>query len=355
MVAYPKVRFYWGNTLLQRLTFRSVLLALVFISLTATAQEVDYGDYQRLLDEVTASQEQLDSAEGEPAQALRERAVAGYTALRDWYDGFFLTDDFAALDPAAQAVPRADRDRLEYNIAMHLTALDQCEDSRARLSTLLDAVVEDSELRPLLRAAYDDALTCLNRVDTATLVVSAEPANADVVVDGVFLGLASTTHQVALGGHRLTIRADGYHDHEIEFEADTAGAEIAVGPIALLRLPEVAASGKSPTWYEWTLWGVGAGGITAGIILYFSARDHEDALNGLTGEVAVDPEGEQDIIDTRDQWALISGSVGIAAAITATISFIVRDSPGESDADSDLALDFSPTIGGFSFGLSGRF
>ena len=320
------------------------LLSFVFaLSWAAWAAAADVEAYSQLAQRVAEIQERLN--EDNPVSTeLREEAVQAYGELVSWFDGYFAEPEFADLAPDQQAAARTDRHRLEFNIAQHLIALERCDESRDRLRGLLDVVVEDDELRPRLAATYDEAIACLNRVNTAALSVTVTPADAEVLVDGVFVGLATVSHDVELGDHTLTLRADGYEPAEQSFSAQRAGEEIAVGPIALVvAVVDVPPAGKSPQWHEWTLWGLGAAGIGTGIGFFASARDRQNTLDNLPDdEVPLDPQGEQDTIDTYETIAYISGGVGLASAILGTVLYVTRDAEDPPDAG-DVAVGWTGT------------
>ena len=311
---------------------RLVVPLLLLLAFPCTVLAVDFTQYVTLKDRAL---ELYESVGGDDVTVeLRQQAVEADLALIQWLDDFFATDEFAALPAAQQADAYSDRYRWEYNLSRQLLVLERCDEARDRIRTLLDSGVSDVELRPRLTTAYDEALACLNRARTATLRVECTPADADVMVDGAFLGVASRSYEVDLGEHAVTIRADGYSDAELTFVAETEGQEIALGPVVLVAIPEeVRSPGKPPLWHEWTLWGVGAAGIGTGVGLFLAASsrqsDLDDNNDPYSGRSTEDPEGEQDSIDTLELVGIIAGGVGIAAAITGTVLYFVR----ESDVD----------------------
>ena len=307
------------------------LFLVVMIVFPSTALAVDFNEYVALKERAL---ELYEAVGGENVTLeMRQEAVEADLALIAWLESFFATEEFGALPETQQADAYSDRYRWEYNLSRQLLILDRCEEARDRIRTLLDSAISDDELRPRLTTVYEEALACLTRSRTATLQVECTPEDANVLVDGAYVGAASTSFEVELGEHEVTIRAEGYTDANLTFIADNEGDEITLGPVALVALPEeVSEPGKPPLWHEWTLWGVGAAGIGAGIGTFVAASQRQSDLDDIndpySGRSVADPEGEQDQIDMLKLVAIISGGIGIAAAVTGTVLYFIRDVEG---------------------------
>lgn len=310
------------------------MLAVIGVALLAVqpmATAVDYEEYARLRDHAIELFEAVQ-AEAVP-DTLREEAVTAYLAVIDWLDAFFADPAFADLPADQQAAAYSDRYRWEYNLASQLLALDRCEEAHDSIRRLLDSAVSDPELRPHLTEAYEEAVACMARPRTATLTVECEPSPAQVLVDGVLVGLADAALEVELGTHTVTLQADGYESAAFDITAETEGQEIELGPVTLVPIPPVSSpEGKLPTWYEWTLWGVGAAGLTTGVILYVDARNQEDVLEDPgPGMIVSDPDREREEIDAQDRFAYVVGGLGGASAIAGTVLYLLRDRGGSSE------------------------
>jgi hypothetical protein len=301
------------------------VIGLALLAVQPMAAAVDYEEYARLRDHAIELFEAVQAEE--VPDSLREEAVAAYLAVIDWLDAFFADPAFSDLPADQQAGAYSDRYRWEYNLASQLLALDRCEEAHDSIRRLLDSAISDPELRPHLTEAYEEAVACMARPRTATLTIECEPADARVLVDGALVGLANAALEVELGAHTVTLQEDGYESAVLDITAETEGQAIQLGPVSLVPLLSASPrEGKLPTWYEWTLWGAGAAGLTTGVILYLDARNQEDVLDDPgPGMIVSDPDRERDEIDAQDRFAYVVGGVGLASAIAGTLLYVLRD------------------------------
>ena len=315
----------------------------ILLAVAAQSWAVDFDEYTRLVQAAEGAHASLEGAATELLPALREHALERDVAVIQWLDDFFASEEFTALPPDQQTLAYRDRYRNEFNASRLLIELDRCEEARDRVRSLLESGVQDDELRPRLTETYESALACVSRSRVATLSLSATPADARVLVDGEYLGLATATHEVDLGEHTLTLQADGYLSEETNFMAEAEGEQISLGPFALIEEPppEVVVSGRrGPAWHEWTLWGVGVAGIGVGTAMILSASSRQDDIdNPPAGKVVLDPQAEQDIVDRDQLIGIISLGVGGAAAIGGTISFLLRGDEESSQTAWDAGFD----------------
>ena len=334
--------------------FELVLTTLFMLSNMALA--VDYEEFQELTQAAAAAHRALEGADATLLPALRENAVDRDLAVIAWLDAFFVSEAFASLPSEQQALAVQDRYRNEYNLARLLISLDRCEEARDRIRTLLDSTIDDAELRPHITEAFDDAIECINRPRTAILTVTCNPADAEILVDGQFVGLASSSFEVSLGAHVVVLRATGYADVELTFDAETEAAQIELGPVTLVVLEPTETDG-GPEWYEWTLWGFGVAGITTSVVYYVNARQREDGIeNPPDGFSIADEEQERGYVDDLDMFAAISGGLGLVCAIAGTVSYVVRSSGDDEPVDSEVTLSFGQgNLTGFGPMLSVRF
>ena len=320
----------------------ATLIAFVAVLCAGFVSAADIEGYLRLTEAAEAAHAALDEASDAATDddliELREAALAADLDVIAWYDAYFASDEFEALDAETVTTAYHDRYRLEYNVAALLLAMDRCQEARDRIRALLDTNVTDEELRPRLVQKYDDANACLNRVRTATLRVESDPPDATLLIDGSVVGVATGAHHVEIGEHTVLVRATGYASAEAVFTANEEGQEIALDRFVLIPLED---DSGLPRWHEWTLWGVGAAGIGTGLAMFFSARDIEDTIeNPPAGQVIVDPESEQDAADLRYTVAWVGFGVGAAAVIAGTLSYLLRgDGEEDDEEDTDTALN----------------
>jgi cytochrome c-type biogenesis protein CcmH/NrfF len=327
----------------QKVTLRWIarVSATLALLVAAPVGAVDFDEYARLLQAADAAHTALDEAAGAERQRLLEEAAAADTAIIEWLEAFTATDDFASLGPEQRATIIRGRYRTEYNLAGVLIPLDRCVEARSRVRALLDSELNDPELRPRLVERYDEANECANRARTATLVVFAQPVNANVLVDGVFLGTADVPHRIDLGEHRVTVVAEGHYPQETEIVAEREDQMIQIGPFQLELIP-VADTGR-PTWYEWTLWGAGVVGLGLGVTYWILYNDIDRDLENPNIDVANREEAEQ-TRDNRLLGAIVFASVGVVAAIAGTWSYLARQS-GDGDSREASGVRFGVGLG----------
>ena len=327
---------------------------ITLVTLASSAFAVDYEEYRRLLDRANLLLETIRDARDEAHPALREEAVESDQALLEWLDEFIASEEFPGLSEEQQAAVYSDRYRWEYNLSVQLITLERCGEARDRIAVLLGASVADEELRPLLSEAHEQAVECAliaEEPEMTQVTVESLTSDAEVLIDNVIVGLAPATFEVDLGEHTVTVRAEGHETSNVFFVAE--GEPVTIGPVNLVPLlVEVVPIDAGPEWYEWTLWGVGAVGVSTFFWAYLNARDRESVLESPpTGMALDDPDGERNTIDTLDTVAYISGGVGLACAITGTLLYLlVDDTPNPDDVQVGLISgSFSIPVLRFSF------
>lgn len=306
----------------------ALLVAMLAGTLAATppasAQGIDFADYDALLDASIEAHNALEYSDGATARVL-DAARSADLALIRWLDGAIQGAGFADLAPADQNVLVAARSRVEFNLAGALMRADRCEEARERLRTLFDSGYIDEELRPRLVSAYDEAVDCADREPSALLTVRATPGAAQVIVSGDFVGLAGVAHGIPLGEHQVTVRADGYEAQSFEVVAREDGQALELGPVNLVAIEYDA--GKPPRAGEWALWGVGLAGLGAGTFLLVDAAQVEGDLDSTLelGNVVLNEQEVRDEVDTKRMWGFVAGGVGLTAAIVGTVLYVTRD------------------------------
>lgn len=296
-------------------------LVMAVLHLPASGSGQDLNEYTELVDRANAAHDLLNEAPEHRLDALRETALEADMNVVGWLDTFLESDDFNRLPDDQRALVIRNRFRWEYNVSALLIPLDRCSEARDRVRALLDRPMSDEELRPRLTEAYENAIDCINRPRMALLTVDASPAESEVFLDGVLLGLAGGEFEVALGEHTVTVRADGFISEERAILAEQEGQRIALANVVLIEAPRPS---NAPTWYEWTLWGVGATSLGVGVGYLLLAADREDQLdNPPAGQRVPNDEEERGTVDDLRLVGYAGIGVGLAAAAVGTISYLL--------------------------------
>ncbi|MCA9564341.1 MAG: hypothetical protein KC561_12675, partial [Myxococcales bacterium] len=320
-----------------------VLTVLCGVSLQAATSHAqpDYAEYARLSERANELLEALRRAGDDERPALREQVIEADILLCSWLDDFFVTEEFNQLSETTQQNAFMDRYVCEYNLSRQLIAVRRCEQSARRIRQLLDSEVDAPQVRDELLQAYEESITCVASTseapESAIVIVDVVPDDARIVIDGTELGRPGQPIELPPGPHVMTLSASGSQSQTLSFSLPEGGQERRLGPIILDEI----SSGKSARWYEWTLWGTGTAGLTAGIVVFLQARDREDQLDnpppglGVVGETE-----ERERVERLDMVAYIVGGVGIAAVLAGTLSYVLRGSP--PDQDTSVSWSVSP-------------
>lgn len=303
------------------------LFVLVAVSFwCSTTYGTDYDEYIRLTDEAETTLDAYYSADSDEADAALDAAVDAALALIAWLDEFIASDDYAELSPEQQTAADSDCGVWEFNLSLLLIADQRCDEAHTRIERTLDTLVLGDDLTQQLQEADDEAIACLDE-QTVELWIDCTPTDATVFIDGSTSGTASVSYFVGPGTHVVGLSAEGYQDHQVTVTVERGDGELTIGPVELEVL-----GGESPTWYEWTLWGVGTAGIVGGIAAYLDARDNEDELeNPPDGMEPADPQSEQDNIDQLDTIAIVAGGLGLACVVTGTVLFLTQGDDGGTE------------------------
>ena len=303
----------------------AVLFGISFAVVSAHA--VDYDEYRNLKDRANLVLETIETASPHAVLGLREAAVDADLALIQWLEEFFASEEFAQISDEQRTAVHSDRYRWEYNLSVQLMALERCEEASERIGSLLGEAFSDEELRPLLAETYQEAVQCAMtpvEPDRTAVTVQSETPGAEVLIDGALVGAAPASLDVEEGEHTAVVRADGFTSQTIVFVAQ--GDSMSLGPVTLqaVVVAPPPQHRNSPEWYEWTMWGVGMGGIGSFVGCIVAARNREDTLEGPPpGGQARNPPQERETIDKLDRAAYITGALGLAAAITGTLLYVL--------------------------------
>ncbi len=249
----------------------------------------------------------------------------GRTAMRD--------GDYAT------ACPRlAESQRLDPS-AGTLLNLALCEEQLGHVATawahfrgVIDQVPESDERAPIAR---DHAASLLPRLPSLRIRVEGRPLDrATILLDGVELHAASMSGVLPVdpGAHVLVGRSVGAPEQRVAFTMAEAEKrdETIVFPAAVPIAPDApsAAHARASTTAghgprarriaEYTLFGVGAAGVVASVVLAGFARGKQGDVDAHCHGNACDPVGVAAAHDgaTYERWATI-GFVGGVVAIGA--------------------------------------
>lgn len=319
-----------------------VALVVLFYSLSTHAQATpDFEAYAALVESAEEAHRALEGESGDSLRVRQEYAVLTDLEAIQWLDDFLNSETFGGLPQEARQLVFRDRYRLEFNASTLLVELDRCEEARGRVRSLLDSGTDDPDLRPHLMATYDQAVACASQVRQATLVVSAEPANAELIIDGQFVGLADTEHNVDLGHHTVLVRHTDFLSEEVRFTANAHGERIEIGPIVLANEPTPPPPVETGlVWYEWTLISVGVAALGTGVgyLVWSGGRQSDLDLLEDQGATILDPEREEDVISDLRLIGIIGVSTGVAAVSAGLLAYLLRG----DDATDDVVVGISP-------------
>ncbi len=232
---------------------------------------------------------------------------------------------------------------------------------------MVSTTVGDAALRALLTEVAAQAAACM-RTERGLLVVHTIPEDALLRVGGEVVGLAGREVELPPGRHLVTLEMDGHISMQIGVNVITNETS-EVGPVALREgspssATAVASGGGSSgphdglglgiesdlepfgsqlSWYEWTLWSVGAVGTAVGFGYLVYAGNRDDDLRDLRNDGAVidDPAHEQGVIDRVRRAGGVTLGLGLVALGTATYFYLREDldDEGTSPIRADVSVD----------------
>ncbi|MBW2460826.1 MAG: PEGA domain-containing protein [Deltaproteobacteria bacterium] len=182
--------------------------------------------------------------------------------------------------------------------------------------------------------------------DAAQLLVSTNVDGAEVVVDGVLVGVyrgeAVELAEVAPGRHELVVTAAGYFDW-------TRVVNVAEGAImqieATLEVPDDPGQGRGISPLVWI--GFGTAAVAGGMAIYFGVSSQQAHESGITRA-----EAEQ-FVDTKSTEATIANVSMVVAAAglgLAIIGLLLSDFGGDEEAMTAFAV---PVDGGALLSVRG--
>ncbi len=342
-------------TSVTRTTVTSLALGLALqllcpVTQSARAQTLDLAEYDELAQRAIAAHTALGELEGAARLEGLEVAIERDSDLLEWLDWALAVGAISDLSSAEQQTLVGQRARATYLRSVAQVEVGRCEAASDNLRELLLRTTTDLRLRLRSVAAYEDATECLAIPDVAYLEVSCVPEGAEVFVDGVLRGIAAETHEILLGAHQVTLRAEGYESAEHRVVADVAGESYTLGPVALIesaRLSDDAAETSRSSRKTWAWVVLGTGVALGGAALAYEismADDRSDFEETGNAEAAARIDDAKPII-----WAL--GTAGVIG-ITAGLLLLLIEDDDEVARRAAEGVSVRPTFGGWGVGFS---
>lgn len=303
------------------MTDRLVHLVLAFalvlgVASSAAAQDLEV--YVGLTRDADAAFAGLDD---DVSSVRREQAVEAADAVIAWLRAFRLSEAYGAMQEEEQRAVLMDLHRWEYNAARQRIELGRCDEARDRLGPVLEAGVVDEALLPRLGAAYAEAVACATPA-FGVLEVSADPADAEVWIDDVRVGVAGEPLRVAVGEHRVELRSPGYRAAALTFSVAGDGDRVALGPVTLTPEPVAAAVHEAPHRHpaRRALYVSGGGLVAVGAGAMIAAETYRGRVDDAPdGYVVADSEREDGIVRRRRALGAASIGAGLALTVTAAV------------------------------------
>jgi hypothetical protein len=279
--------------------------------------------------------------EDAPAEATGQDARALFLRGQEAYQH---GDYEASVELWAEAYAIDARPALQYNLAQAYGRLGRLEEEQTALELYIASASPDD---PLLAPARARIATLRERLARTALRIEGGVDGATLFVDGEERGRLPLGEPLSVGpgSHRIEATAPGYA--RFQASAHVPGGEI-VSVAVTMR--ESARRAPVPT-SSIILWSAGGGVLAAGGILGIVALKKADGAAPGTSAA-----------DTAHGMAIgadIAMSVGVAAAATGLVLFLVRGDVEEEDAASAsrLRMGFTPLVSanGAGIGLDGRF
>lgn len=295
-----------------------VLACVLTMGMAMPAGAQDLEVYVGLSRDADAAFAALDD---DATDTRREQAVEAADAVIAWLRAFRLSDAYGVMAQEEQRAVLMDLHRWEYNAARQRIALGRCDEARDRLGPVLEAGVVDEALLPRLGAAYAEAVSCSTPA-FGVLEVTADPPDAEVWIDDVRVGTAGEPLRVAVGEHRVELRAPGYRATVLSFAVAGDGDRVALGPVALALEPVAAAVAapmdRRPARRALFVSGGGLVALGAGALV--AAETYRGRVDDPPeGTTVADPEREDGIVRRRRALGATSIGAGLALTVTAAV------------------------------------
>ncbi len=362
------------------LTSGLLIVGLTALSAPAYAQ-VDWSQYDELYQAVVESHRAAaDSAD------RNDDAIGCDSRFLTWIEAVVVTAEFEALPEDRQLSLLNAQNRVQFLRARLYLQQNQCDSARADIEAIGERPNVDEELRQALDGVLAEVQQCVPPIQTANLRITCTPADAEVLIDGQPVGLASDTYEVELGEHQVVLRAEGFDDASFRVNAQVEGEMIEHGPISLEsvqpEVPDLAEAESTETVTEasqapvggeegvglrdfvppvgdpgmvsYVLIGAGASLLIAGLVydlaITAETRDDFEALqseceSSCSDERYAEAEALQGDIDTAK---VVDGVLYGSAIIATTVGVILLVTSGDSGDDSSVVV--APDIGPERFG-----
>jgi len=353
---------------MTRLQLRSrsspaLLCALLVLSTGPLSAEPKPSGEQAAPDSSTAR----DEAGRARAQELYEQAAKAYASRKN-FEAIELFRQSAALEPSPL---------LFYNMAL---AYEEAGDVRNALKYFRVYLVHAprADDAPDVRHRIARLEGKLEALGIQQLTVTSAPEGATLYIDGVAAGVTPFTGEFAPGSYALSVALDGYEkahlnvllpkERALEVPLKLEPARPQPTPAAPKPAPsEPAAPERPPARIQpltWSLLGVGAGSLTAGVLFEVSRQNSKQAERDAASAVeAAEARGAADAKQLASLLLLGAGGAflitgGVLALLDLTEEAPTRAGPahGQTSGASGLRNASAACLPGFCGAvLSGQF
>ncbi len=325
-----------------RITAGLLLALLVSIAASAVAQEDWRSEYDALERAVFSAHQALaDAGEGATSEAL-EAAETADSALIDWIAQAFETPVIQALPVDERQTLLTTRNRAQYLRARVRIRLGRCDGAAGDVAALRDRPTLDDELAAALDGVSDGLTDCVAAPTMATLQITCTPEAAEVWIDGALAGDGLDRFEVTPGVHQLSLRAEGFANHDSEITVSTSGEAVSVGPIALVSVGATESTSaddgeQGSHVVPFVLIGVGAALAGGGLLYDLGFSTTRDDLSVIQAEceagctAARYAEG-QALQDDFDTGRIIDGLLYGGALVSVGVGLVLLLTDGTSDA-----------------------
>ena len=248
---------------------------------------------------------------------------------------------------------------------------------RAEVESRVSRQLEgEAGLVEAVRSAARELVGKILQAEAGTLVLEVSEEGAEILIDGTLIGTSPiAARQVAAGPHDLRLRKKGFVEwaKRVDIQPRAATSERAILVPSRIFVEEYESGAVAYRAGAWATLGLAVASAGGSVGLYFAARSTADdnaAAHDAAQAAQVAGEREEfdrqndKIRETEDDGKLQMAfhytlmGVGVAAAATSLVLFLVGDPPGKYDglvpeAGATVAPIAGPSGGGFI--VTGRF
>lgn len=298
------------------------------------------------------------------AQTDERAARAHFSSGRAYYDQGRYEDALREFTEAFRVAPDASKGLMVFNMGQGQERLGRLAEAIASFQRYLELVPDAED-----RATIEERIRGLQeRLAQTGIVLTVSEPGARVLVDGTEAGTTplAAALQVTPGSHELRVEKEGFQPFRLRVAVEAGRRVEAEATLVALQShtpppppprPADPAPSRGRTW-TWVTAGVTGLALAGGTVLGFLALGESDSANA---EVAGDADRYDEHLSSAENLALfadISFGVGILAAASTVVLFIVEGGSGESEAAPQHAALFAAPVAtrdGAHLVLSGSF